>query len=91
MSGLKLSSTSNEVSLLDMDKDCPGENSRQTESSAKIDQLVRLLQLTPQDQKSVVFSQFTSFLDRVRLLRAAVLAVDRCAHAFGRRLQINLI
>ena len=35
-------------------------------SSAKIDQLVRLVQLTPSDEKSVVFSQFTTFLDKVR-------------------------
>lgn len=36
-----------------------------TESSAKIDQLVHLLQLTPNTEKSLVFSQFTSFLDKV--------------------------
>ncbi|KXN85344.1 Putative SWI/SNF-like matrix-associated actin-dependent regulator [Leucoagaricus sp. SymC.cos] len=34
-------------------------------SSAKIDQLVRLLQLTPGSEKSLVFSQFTSFLDKI--------------------------
>jgi SWI/SNF-related matrix-associated actin-dependent regulator of chromatin subfamily A3 len=34
-------------------------------SSAKIDHLVHLLQLTPSTEKSVVFSQFTSFLDKV--------------------------
>jgi len=34
-------------------------------SSAKIDQLVHLLQLTPTSEKSLVFSQFTSFLDKV--------------------------
>lgn len=34
-------------------------------SSAKIDQLVHLLQLTPANEKSLVFSQFTSFLDKV--------------------------
>lgn len=34
-------------------------------SSAKIDQLVHLLQLTPLLEKSLVFSQFTSFLDKV--------------------------
>jgi hypothetical protein len=38
-----------------------------TGSSAKIDQLIHLLQLIPGDQKSLVFSQFTSFLDKVRL------------------------
>ncbi|THH08085.1 hypothetical protein EW145_g2943 [Phellinidium pouzarii] len=34
-------------------------------SSAKIDQLVHLLQLTPGNEKSLVFSQFTSFLDKI--------------------------
>ncbi|KAH6913909.1 SNF2 family N-terminal domain-containing protein [Coprinopsis sp. MPI-PUGE-AT-0042] len=34
-------------------------------SSAKIDQLVQLLRLAPKDEKSLVFSQFTSFLDKV--------------------------
>lgn len=34
-------------------------------SSAKIDQLLKLLQLTPSNEKSLVFSQFTSFLDKV--------------------------
>ena len=36
-------------------------------SSAKIDQLVHLLGLTPATEKSLVFSQFTGFLDKVRL------------------------
>jgi SWI/SNF-related matrix-associated actin-dependent regulator of chromatin subfamily A3 len=36
-------------------------------SSAKIDQLVHLLRLTPAAEKSLVFSQFTGFLDKVRL------------------------
>lgn len=35
-------------------------------SSAKIDQLIHLLKLTPPTEKSLVFSQFTSFLDKVR-------------------------
>jgi SWI/SNF-related matrix-associated actin-dependent regulator of chromatin subfamily A3 len=35
------------------------------DSSAKIDQLVHLLQLMPRSEKSLVFSQFTSFLDKV--------------------------
>lgn len=35
-------------------------------SSAKIDQLVHLLGLTPATEKSLVFSQFTGFLDKVR-------------------------
>ncbi|KAF8342156.1 SNF2 family N-terminal domain-containing protein [Cantharellus anzutake] len=34
-------------------------------SSAKINELIHLLQLTPSDEKSVVFSQFTSFLDKI--------------------------
>ncbi|KAG5635503.1 hypothetical protein H0H81_011022 [Sphagnurus paluster] len=34
-------------------------------SSAKIDQLVHLLKLTPGSEKSLVFSQFTSFLDKI--------------------------
>ena len=36
-------------------------------SSAKIDQLINLLQLTPGSEKSLVFSQFTSFLEKVCL------------------------
>lgn len=34
-------------------------------SSAKIEQLTHLLKLTPSTEKSLVFSQFTSFLDKV--------------------------
>ena len=34
-------------------------------SSAKIDQLVHLLKLTPYTEKALVFSQFTGFLDKV--------------------------
>ncbi|TDL17295.1 hypothetical protein BD410DRAFT_794458 [Rickenella mellea] len=34
-------------------------------SSAKIEQLINLLQLTPGNEKSLVFSQFTSFLDKI--------------------------
>ncbi|CCM03320.1 uncharacterized protein FIBRA_05448 [Fibroporia radiculosa] len=34
-------------------------------SSAKIDQLVHLLKLSPDTEKSLVFSQFTSFLDKI--------------------------
>ena len=37
-------------------------------SSAKIDQLTHLLRLTPEKEKSLVFSQFTTFLDKVRAL-----------------------
>ena len=34
-------------------------------SSAKVNQLLKLLDLIPSDEKSLVFSQFTSFLDKV--------------------------
>ncbi|KAI9067101.1 hypothetical protein FKP32DRAFT_1588914 [Trametes sanguinea] len=34
-------------------------------SSAKIEQLITLLRLTPETDKSLVFSQFTSFLDKI--------------------------
>ncbi|EKM54585.1 uncharacterized protein PHACADRAFT_197015 [Phanerochaete carnosa HHB-10118-sp] len=34
-------------------------------SSAKIEQLIHLLKLTPGTEKSLVFSQFTSFLDKI--------------------------
>lgn len=37
-------------------------------SSAKIDQLMHLLRLTPENEKSLVFSQFTTFLDKVSSL-----------------------
>lgn len=40
-------------------------NTPRAGSSAKIDQLVHLLQLTPGEEKSLVFSQFTSFLNKV--------------------------
>lgn len=46
----------------DMEDD---ENELRTGSSAKVDQLVTLLRLTPETDKSLVFSQFTSFLDKV--------------------------
>ncbi|KAF8520324.1 SNF2 family N-terminal domain-containing protein [Hysterangium stoloniferum] len=36
-----------------------------TGSSAKIDQLVHLLKLTPKTEKSLVFSQFTGFLSKI--------------------------
>lgn len=36
--------------------------------SAKIEQLVHLLTLTPAGEKSIVFSQFTSFLDKVSFI-----------------------
>lgn len=34
--------------------------------SAKVEQLIHLLKLTPSNEKSLVFSQFTGFLDKVR-------------------------
>ena len=52
-------------------------------SSAKIDQLVHLLKLTPSTEKSLVFSQFTSFLDKVGscvpiCVRSACLLITNC-------------
>ncbi|KAF8556100.1 hypothetical protein OG21DRAFT_1506885 [Imleria badia] len=44
--------------VLDLSDLCTG-------SSAKIDQLIHLLKLIPHDAKSLVFSQFTSFLDKI--------------------------
>ena len=44
-----------------------------TGSSAKIDQLINLLQLTPTTEKSLVFSQFTSFMDKVWFLLTVML------------------
>ncbi|EPQ57350.1 hypothetical protein GLOTRDRAFT_74086 [Gloeophyllum trabeum ATCC 11539] len=41
------------------------ENELRRGSSAKIDQLVHLLKLTPSTEKSLVFSQFTTFLDKI--------------------------
>jgi SWI/SNF-related matrix-associated actin-dependent regulator of chromatin subfamily A3 len=39
-----------------------------TGTSSKIDQLMHLLRLTPENEKSLVFSQFTTFLDKVSSL-----------------------
>ncbi|OCH84706.1 hypothetical protein OBBRIDRAFT_891624 [Obba rivulosa] len=47
------------------DDDDDVDDSLRTGSSAKIDQLVHLLKLTPDTEKSLVFSQFTSFLDKI--------------------------
>ncbi|KAG7098688.1 hypothetical protein E1B28_000602 [Marasmius oreades] len=41
------------------------ESNVKTADSAKIDQLVHLLQLTPVGEKSLVFSQFTGFIDKI--------------------------
>ncbi|KAF9451964.1 hypothetical protein P691DRAFT_772701 [Macrolepiota fuliginosa MF-IS2] len=47
-------------------------------SSAKVDQLVHLLKLTPLSEKSLVFSQFTTFLDKIgEALDAAGMAYVR--------------
>ena len=46
-------------------KDKQGAKMIDIDSSAKIKQLVRLLDLPPGNEKSLVFSQFTSFLDKV--------------------------
>ena len=46
----------------DQDEDQTG---IRTGSSAKIDQLIYLLKLSPSHEKSLVFSQFTGFLDKV--------------------------
>ena len=51
-----------------MEDDDEAANDLRSGSSAKIDQLVHLLQLTPDKEKSLVFSQFTTFLDKVRPL-----------------------
>ena len=48
------------------DDDDENDDNSRTASSAKIDQLIHLLRLTPSTDKSLVFSQFTSFLDKVR-------------------------
>ena len=48
------------------DDDDENDDNSRTVSSAKIDQLIHLLRLTPSTDKSLVFSQFTSFLDKVR-------------------------
>jgi SWI/SNF-related matrix-associated actin-dependent regulator of chromatin subfamily A3 len=41
------------------------EDDKDSSPSAKVEQLIRLLQLAPTDEKSLVFSQFTSFLDKI--------------------------
>ena len=48
------------------DEDDEADDDLRIGSSAKIDQLIDLLRLTPSGDKSLVFSQFTSFLDKVR-------------------------
>jgi hypothetical protein len=70
-----------------------GDNDENTDlragSSAKIDQLMHLLRLTPEDEKSLVFSQFTTFLDKVRPL---FLALSDCLRrGFPERSQRSLI
>lgn len=46
-----------------------------TGTSSKIDQLLQLLRLTPGNEKSLVFSQFTTFLDKVRSNLARIVHV----------------
>jgi hypothetical protein len=48
--------------------DIDGATDLRTGSSAKIEQLLHLLRLSPENEKSLVFSQFTSFLDKVSSL-----------------------
>lgn len=45
-------------------------------SSAKVDHLITLLKLTPSSEKSLVFSQFTGFLDKVGPLLLACLVFN---------------
>ena len=47
------------------DDDDESDDDLRNGSSTKIDQLIHLLRLTPSTDKSLVFSQFTSFLDKV--------------------------
>lgn len=51
----------------DEDDDVDDLDELRSGSSAKIDQLINLLQLTPGGEKSLVFSQFTSFLEKVSI------------------------
>jgi SWI/SNF-related matrix-associated actin-dependent regulator of chromatin subfamily A3 len=53
-------------------RDMDGATDLSVGSSAKIDQLMHLLRLTPEDEKSLVFSQFTTFLDKVGPLALAL-------------------
>ena len=48
-----------------MEDDMDEATDLRTGSSSKIDQLMHLLRLTPNSEKSLVFSQFTTFLDKV--------------------------
>jgi hypothetical protein len=70
-----------------------GDNDENTDlregSSAKIDQLMHLLRLTPEDEKSLVFSQFTTFLDKVCPLFPAL--SDCLRRSVSERLQRSLI
>ena len=47
------------------DGDLQGPKAKKAIKSAKIDELVKYLQAFPADEKTLVFSQFTSFLDHV--------------------------
>ena len=48
-----------------LDSDDVLQNDLRAGSSSKIDQLIHLLQLTPSNEKCLVFSQFKKFLDKV--------------------------
>lgn len=54
-----------QITQLPAKLDNQGHDELRTGSSAKIDQLLHLLRLLPSDEKSLVFSQFTSFLDKI--------------------------
>ena len=47
-------------------------------SSAKVDHLVTLLKMTPAHEKSLVFSQFTGFLDKVGFIPFLSLSISHC-------------
>lgn len=59
-----------------------------TGTSSKIDQLQQLLRLTPGNEKSLVFSQFTTFLDKVRSNLAQIAHV---LTTYPKRSQTSLI
>lgn len=60
----------------DEEEDEDEEDNLRHGSSAKIDQLVTLLRLTPETDKSLVFSQFTGFLDKVCIIYLLVVALQ---------------
>lgn len=69
------------------DDDDETDDDLRTGSSAKIDQLIDLLRLTPSGDKSLVFSQFTGFLDKVRgttISPSRILAAQRASRSVMR-------